>query len=228
MRTKNPLSTMLLSPVLICAVLAGCASNDPNTGERREASNTAKGAGIGAIAGAVLGAAVSHDNRGKGAAIGAVLGGGTGAAIGYRKDKQEAELREKLKNSGVGVQSDGNDIKLVLPGNISFDSGSAALRADFYQSLNQVAESLRQYPQTQVRVVGHTDSTGSAALNEKLSNDRARTVRDYLSAQGVEPTRLEYMGVGPSQPIADNKTAAGRAENRRVEIKIIAPPAQPS
>src|SRR5690606_27822223 len=151
----------LLSTVLMSAVLAGCAT-DPNTGERREASNTAKGAGIGAIAGAVLGAAVSHDNRGKGAAIGAVLGGGTGAAIGYRKDKQEAELREKLKNSGVGVQSDGNDIKLILPGNISFDSGSAALRPDFYQSLNQVAESLRQYPQTQVRVVGHTDSTGRA------------------------------------------------------------------
>jgi outer membrane protein OmpA-like peptidoglycan-associated protein len=208
--------------------LHGCTTTDPNTGERK-VSNTAKDAGIGAAAGAVLGAVVSskHD-RGRGAATGAVLGGAIGGVIGHRADKQEKELREKLDKSGVEVQRDGNTINLVVPDNISFATGSAQLTPNFYESMSKVATSLKEFPDSSVQIVGHTDSTGSASFNQTLSVNRANAVVVYLTAQGIPQQRLQAVGMGPSQPVGDNKTVEGRAQNRRVEIKIIPhePPAE--
>lgn len=218
----------LIFGLVSTGLIAGCTTTDPNTGEQK-VSHTAKDAGIGAIAGAVLGAATSskHD-RGKGALIGATVGGGIGAAVGHHTDKQEAELRKKLENSGVEVQRQGDTINLVVPSAISFATNSAQLTPNFYGPLNGVATSLKEYPDTTVQIVGHTDSTGTAAYNQQLSVNRANAVVVYLSAQGVATERMQAVGMGPSQPIADNKTAEGRAQNRRVEIKIIPREAPPN
>ena len=212
---------LFFAGIVSAALLTGCTTTDPNTGEQK-ASHTAKDAGIGAIAGAILGAATSsqHD-RTKGILTGAAIGGGIGAAVGHHTDQQEAELRRKLENSGVEVQRQGDTINLVVPSAISFATNSAQLTPNFYESLNKVAASLRDYPDSTVQIVGHTDSTGAAAYNQPLSVNRANAVVVYLSAQSVAPERMQALGMGASQPIADNKTAAGRAQNRRVEIKII-------
>lgn len=212
---------LLVVCLTAATVLSGCATTDPNTGERK-VSNTAKDAGIGAAAGAILGAMVSsHDDRGRGAVTGAVLGGAIGSVVGHRADKQEAELRDKLAKSGVDVQRQGDTINLVVPGAISFATNSAQLTPNFYESLNKVATSLQEFPDSTVQIVGHTDSTGSIGYNQQLSVNRANAVVVYLAAQGVAQPRLQATGMGPSQPVADNKTAEGRAQNRRVEIKII-------
>ncbi|MDB6060838.1 MAG: hypothetical protein JWM78_941 [Verrucomicrobiaceae bacterium] len=207
--------------ILAVFILTGCTTTDPSTGEQKT-SNTAKDAGIGAVAGAVIGAmTASRHDRTKGVLTGAVLGGAVGGAVGHHSDKQEAELREKLARSGVDVQRQGDTIKLVMPGAISFETNSAQLAPAFYQSLNKVAGSLKDFPDTTIQIVGHTDSTGAAVYNQQLSVNRANAVAIYLAAQGVERSRLEAVGMGFSQPIADNKTAEGRAQNRRVEVKIV-------
>lgn len=213
--------SFFIASIVSAAVLVGCTTTDPNTGEQK-ASHTAKDAGIGAVAGAILGAATSsHHDRNRGILTGAAIGGGIGAAVGHHTDQQEAELRKKLENSGVDVQRQGDTINLVVPGAISFATNSAQLAPDFYGSLNKVAASLKEYPESTVQIVGHTDSTGAAAYNQQLSVNRANAVVVYLAAQGVAQERMQAIGMGPSQPIADNKTADGRAQNRRVEIKII-------
>ena len=213
--------SLLIAAITTGALLAGCTTTDPNTGEEKM-SHTAKDASIGAVAGAILGAAVSGRNdRTRGLLTGAALGGGIGAAVGHHTDQQEAELRKKLANSGVDVQRQGDTINLVVPSAISFATGSAQLTSQFYGPLNQVAESLKSYPDTRVQIIGHTDSTGSAAFNQQLSVNRANAVVVYLSAQGIPTQRMQAVGMGESQPIASNDTAAGRAQNRRVEIKII-------
>jgi outer membrane protein OmpA-like peptidoglycan-associated protein len=206
--------------------VTGCASPNPYAGGPqggdKKTSNTAVGAGVGAVAGAALGALTSskHD-RNRGLLTGAVVGGAIGGAVGYRADKQEAQLRERLANSGVAVERQGDTINLVVPGAISFATNSAQLEPDFYASLNQVAGSLKEYPDSTVQIVGHTDSTGAAAYNQQLSVNRANAVVVYMSAQGIEPARMQALGMGPSQPVADNGTVEGRARNRRVEIKIV-------
>jgi outer membrane protein OmpA-like peptidoglycan-associated protein len=211
----------LLPAVVICALLTACTTTDPNTGEKK-VSNTAKDGGIGAVAGAVLGGLVSSKkDRTRGIITGAAVGGGIGAAVGHRADKQEAELRAKLAKSGVDVQRQGDTINLVVPGAISFPTGSAQLAPDFYGSLNQVATSLKEFPDSTVQVIGHTDSTGSTAFNQTLSVNRANAVVVYLTAQSIDPQRVHALGMGPSQPVADNSTVDGRAKNRRVEIKIV-------
>lgn len=217
-RTARP---YFIAGLLSAALLTGCMTTDPNTGEQK-VSHTSKDAGIGAAAGAILGAVTSgnHD-RGRGALIGAALGGGIGAAVGHHSDKQEAELRKKLENSGVEVQRQGDTINLIVPSAISFATNSAQLTPNFYASLNKVGASLKDYPDSTVQIVGHTDSTGAAAYNQQLSVNRANAVVMYLSAQGVEPARMQAVGMGATQPIADNNTVEGRAQNRRVEIKII-------
>lgn len=217
---------LLVAGVISVALLSGCTTTDPNTGERK-ASHTTKDASIGAVAGAVLGGLTSSkQDRNRGVLTGAVLGGAIGGAVGHHADKQEAELRDKLANSGVNVQREGNTINLIVPGAISFETGSAQLAPNFYTSLNKVASSLKEFPDSTIQIVGHTDSTGPAALNQQLSVNRANAVVIYLTAQDIAPQRMQALGMGPSQPIADNRTAEGRAQNRRVEIKII--PNEPS
>lgn len=209
-----------LSTLILVGVLAGCQTTDPYTGETK-ASNTAKGAGIGALAGAVLGAAVSHDDRGKGALIGATVGAAAGGGWGYYRDKQEEKLRQELAGSGVDVQRSGENIKLVMPGNITFRTGSADIQADFYDTLNSVASSLREFPDSNVRITGHTDSTGDAMRNQILSEQRANSVARYLQSQGVSSGRLQITGYGHRYPVADNATEHGRQANRRVELEVL-------
>ncbi|BBP85370.1 MULTISPECIES: OmpA family protein [unclassified Pseudomonas] len=204
------------------ALLSGCASQNPyeNQGPRQGVSKTATYGGLGAVAGAIAGAAINHDNRGKGALIGAAVAGAAGAGYGYYADKQEAELRRSMEGTGVQVQRQGDTINLVMPGNITFATNSADIASNFYTPLNNLANSFKQYDQNNIEIVGHTDSTGSHQYNVNLSQLRAQSVANYLMAQGVNGARLSSRGMGPDQPVASNATEAGRSQNRRVEIKL--------
>jgi outer membrane protein OmpA-like peptidoglycan-associated protein len=216
------MSKKLLVVALAAAIGAtGCA----NMSETQ--SQTAKGAGIGAIAGAVLGAAV--DGR-SGAAKGAVLGAGAGAIGGYawsqKMEEQKRQMEQATQGTGVGVsQTADNRLKLDIPSDVSFDVGRADIKSNFRPILDQLAQSLNANPVTTVTIIGHTDSTGSDAVNNPLSYNRADSVRSYLVARGVDTRRIATEGRGSREPVATNATAAGRAMNRRVEI-FVAQPAQ--
>ena len=220
---------MRKTALVLCAsaalVLAGCTTN-PYTGEQ-QLSKTAIGGGVGAAAGAATGAIVgalaskkSGKGAKKGALIGAALGTIAGLGVGAYMDKQEAELRRKLAGTGVRIVREGNDIRLVMPSDITFDVDRADIKPQFYRTLNAVAIVLNAYPETDVLIAGHTDSTGSEAYNQRLSEARAAAVMHYLVSQGVDPNRIEARGFGERYPIADNRTPEGRALNRRVEIRI--------
>lgn len=209
--------------LVVSFILSGCAAlqtQDPYTGETKT-SNTAKGAGAGALGGAVLGAIIGHGNRAQGALIGAGIGGLAGAGVGAYMDSQETELRRELESTGVRVARDGDKIKLVMPGNITFKTDSADINAQFYPVLDSVAKVIKKYDETAVSIVGHTDSTGSMQHNLALSMDRAQSVAHYLESRQVNPVRVQTLGQGPNYPVASNATPAGREQNRRVEITLI-------
>ena len=208
---------MVLGAVL---AVAGCTSQDPYTGEEK-VSKTTKGAGIGAAAGAVLGAAVSDDDRGKGAAIGAAVGAGIGGGVGNYMDRQEAVLREQLRGTGVRVQRVGDTIKLIMPGNITFDVDSARVQSDFEPVLDSVLAVVKEYNKTILDIKGYTDSTGSFEYNQQLSERRADSVARYFLNNGVVAGRIRTTGYGPRHPIASNETPEGRSQNRRVEIDLL-------
>ncbi|MGM0524682.1 MAG: OmpA family protein [Pseudomonadota bacterium] len=201
---------LILVTALSAFVVAGCANMN----------NTQKGAAIGAVTGALLGKGTGDHDKSRyvwGAAVGALAG----SAIGNYMDKQEQEFRDELSGSGVQVIRDGDNIRLQLPGNITFATDSSSISQNFYPVLNDVAKVLTKYEKTTMMVEGHTDSTGSADHNQQLSLNRAMAVRNYLTGNGVDQRRLTTYGYGESQPIADNNTASGREQNRRVELKII-------
>ncbi|MDY6840817.1 MAG: OmpA family protein [Pseudomonadota bacterium] len=201
--------------------LAGCMTYDPYTGEEKTSSAT-KGGIIGAIGGAAVGAATSSkSDRGKGAMIGAASGAAIGGGIGYYMDKQEAELRRKLEGTGVRVVRNGNEIDLVMPGNITFDLNESTIRPSFSGTLESVALVLKEYDKTIIQIEGHTDSSGSDSYNQLLSERRASSVRDFLLNQGIEPRRTRAVGYGERYPVASNDTAAGREQNRRVELTLV-------
>ena len=202
----------------LAVTLAACQTIDPYTGEQKT-SNTAKGAGIGAASGAIIGASAGGDR--KGAAIGAGIGLLAGAGVGHYMDQQEAKLRAQLQGTGVSVTRDGNQIILNMPGNITFPTGQSAINANFYPVLDSVALVLEEFEKTLVDVVGHTDNTGSDAINQPLSENRAASVGAYLTSRGVIPQRVATAGVGSRYPIADNDSGEGRALNRRVEITLV-------
>ena len=205
------------------ALILGACSTDPYTGEQK-VSNTAIGAGAGALLGGLAGAAIgsnsSHDAR-KGALIGAGIGALAGGGIGLYMDNQEAALRQRLENSGVGVVRQGDNIVLIMPGNVTFGTDRADIRPEFIEVLNSVALVLNEFNQTLVDVNGHTDSDGSDQYNFQLSRDRAESVGLFLVNRGINSTRIAINGFGESQPVASNNTAAGKAQNRRVEIQIV-------
>jgi len=216
---KNDVKKIVAVMLLSSAV--GCMSTDPYTGEQKT-SNTAKGAGIGAVAGAVLGAATSSKgDRKKGILTGAALGGAVGAGSGFYMDKQEAKLREQLASSGVRVQREGDNIRLIMPGNITFATNSAQINGGFHQTLDSINVVLKEYQKTQVKISGHTDSTGNSERNQTLSEDRAESVRQYLVSGGLKAGRVQTAGYGSRRPIADNGSAAGREQNRRVELELL-------
>lgn len=204
-------------------IAAACTTN-PYTGEQ-QSSKTARNAVIGAAGGAIVGAVVGNNTGGgdgtRGAIIGAVTGAAGGGAIGIYQDRQEARLRQELAATGVSVRREGNNITLVMPGNITFASDQSAIRSDFFATLNSVSKVVAEFDQTIVLVQGHTDSTGSDSYNDQLSVQRAVAVGNYLASQGVAAARIDARGYGERQPIASNDTAAGREQNRRVEIQLI-------
>ena len=202
--------------------LAGCETLDPYTQESKT-SNATKGAVIGAVAGAVVGLASGDDavERRQRALIGAGVGALAGGAVGNYMDRQEAELRAELQGSGVSVTRMGDNITLNMPGNVTFATNSSDLSPAFFDVLTSVAKVLDEFDQTVVEVAGHTDSTGSDAYNQSLSERRSSSVASYLQSQAVDPQRLITVGLGESMPIADNSTQSGRQANRRVEITMV-------
>jgi outer membrane protein OmpA-like peptidoglycan-associated protein len=215
---KTP-RTALVAVVAAAVTLAGCETMN-TMATSPDAANTRKGAGIGAAAGAVIGL-LSKGDKLENAMIGAALGGLAGGAIGNYQDRQERKLRAQLAGTGVDVQRMGDNITLNMPGNVTFASNSADLNASFFTVLDQVSGTLTEYNQTVIEVAGHTDSTGSDELNQRLSEQRANSVIAYLSSHGVARTRMIPVGAGEKHPVAPNNTPEGRQANRRVEITIV-------
>lgn len=210
---------IIVSSILVAFTLGGCA----NMTETQK--GTAKGAGIGAGVGAVVGAIAG---KGKGAVIGAAVGAGVGAVAGNvwskKQEEQKRQMEEATAGTGVAVtQTADNRLKLDIPSDISFAVGRADIQANFRTILDTFATGLLNNPSSNVTIIGHTDSTGSDAVNNPLSLNRAASVRDYLSTRGVAASRVVIDGRGSREPLVVNDTAANKAKNRRVEIFVAEP-----
>ena len=221
----NKIANLIFAFTVSGAVLiSGCTTFDAYTGEEK-VSNTAKGASIGAGVGAVVAYFANKDESSKerqkrmlaAAGVGAIAGGG----VGYYMDAQEAKLRKQLRDSGVSVVREGDKINLIMPGNITFDTDKANIKTDFNDVLDSVALVLEEFDKTIIAVAGHTDSTGSREYNQRLSEKRAQKVAGYLMSHNIVAARFDVVGFGEDYPIADNSDAAGRAQNRRVELTLI-------
>ena len=216
------MKSKIIVAALAALALSACTTINPYTGDS-QLSNTTGGAligtGGGAVAGALIGAAVGGDPR-VGALIGAGVGGLTGAAIGNYMDQQEAELRAQLQGTGVSVTRVGQQIILNMPSNITFATDQSTVQPQFNQTLVSVALVLKKFDKTIVDVYGHTDSQGDDAYNLNLSQRRAESVAVILASQGIDQRRFYISGKGESSPIASNGSEAGRSQNRRVEIQL--------
>lgn len=214
------IKTLCIGLVAACTLLTGCNSMN----------NTGKGALIGGGGGAALGAGLGAligggKGAGIGAAIGTAVGAGAGALIGKKMDKQAEQLQASLKDADVQRVEDQNglaSIKVTFPGGILFPTNGTTLSAGAQTELAQFANSLKQNPETNVQIFGFTDNTGSMEVNTRVANGRAAAVESFLANSGISPTRLAYQGVPMADYVASNDTAAGRAQNRRVEIYITA------
>ncbi|NBB98824.1 MAG: OmpA family protein [Alphaproteobacteria bacterium] len=204
----------LVAPLAISVLALAACAPDPNNPQNRTLVGALTGAAVGGVVGAATG-----DGGGRRALAGAAIGGTAGALIGQQLDRQAAELRRQL-GGNVDIENTGQELILTLPQDLLFATDSAAVRPDLQNDLGVIATNLVNYPRSDVRVVGHTDNTGSAAYNQGLSERRAASVAQVLFNGGVAPTRVRTEGRGLSQPVADNGTAAGRQQNRRVEIYI--------
>lgn len=213
------MSTVIKSAAIFVSavVLAACSTINPYTGQQQ----TSRAVQYGAVGGVVCGliGAAESGRRARNAALGC---GAIGAGVGAYMDAQEVELREQLQGTGVQVQRNGDQLDLIMPGNITFNTNQYDIRADFFPVLDSVSQILYKYTDTRLQVTGHTDSTGARDYNYNLSNRRASSVANYLAARGVDQSRLITQGVGPDRPIASNDTESGRASNRRVELQIVA------
>jgi len=214
--TKASISVFLS----LLLILAGCAAPETQTKTQKGAVYGAAG---GAAAGAIAGQVIGRDTKGTliGAAIGAAVGGLGGAGVGRMMDNQERDMREALaKSEAAAVTREGNLLAVTFKGDVTFDTNSTVVRPGLYSELNRVAGVLSQYPQTLVRVEGHTDSVGTNEYNQDLSVRRAMAVKNLLVQRGVADSRIDSVGYGETMPVATNDTEAGRQRNRRVEIKI--------
>lgn len=199
------------------AAIAACTTINPYTGQQQTSRAVQYGA-IGGVVCGLIGAADSGQHA-RNAALGC---GAIGAGVGAYMDAQEVELREQLQGTGVQVQRNGDQLELIMPGNITFNTNQYDIRSDFFPVLDSVAQVLYKFTDTRLQVIGHTDSTGARDYNYNLSNRRAASVSNYLASRGVDQGRLITQGVGPDRPIASNDTESGRANNRRVELQIVA------
>ncbi|MBV2208941.1 MAG: OmpA family protein [Thermomonas sp.] len=208
--------------VCMAAFVSGCATYDAQ-GNVDDHARAKRGALIGAAIGTAAGLLTGDSavERRQHAMVGAGIGALAGGAVGNYQDKQEAQLRRDTAGTGIDVSRDGDVIKLNLPDGVTFDFNKTDIKPQFYPALNTVAGTLRQYNQTIVEVSGHTDSIGSDAANQLVSERRAQSVASYLQAQGVQSQRFEVLGLGKRFPVADNSTDYGRSLNRRVEIRLL-------
>lgn len=219
----NSMTKTGIAAALAATMLGGCATYTGQTNDPNDPNRAARGALIGASIGAVAGLLSGSDatERRQRAMVGAGIGGLAGGGIGAYQDRQEAELRRQTAGTGVDVQRDGDVIKLNLPDGVTFDFNKTNVKPQFYGALNSIATTIKQYDQTIVEINGHTDNIGSLAANQKISDERARSVGAYLSGQGVQPVRMEMRGYNYQYPVASNDNEQGRALNRRVEIRLI-------
>lgn len=201
------------------AMTSGCVTN-PETGNRTISKAAIGGIG-GVVGGYLLGDILGGRNDRTAKILGAGLGGLAGAGIGYYMDEQEKKLREQTAGTGIDVTREGDNLILNMPSNVTFAVDSSAIDPAFQATLANVADTLSRYEKSYVDVLGHTDSTGSDAYNQSLSERRAESVANFLANSGVQRARLATRGFGESQPVASNSTEQGRAANRRVEIKIV-------
>ncbi|MDR3410517.1 MAG: OmpA family protein [Formivibrio sp.] len=211
--------------VTLAAIVIGSGGLSACANMNETQRDTGTGAAIGALAGAVLGGVTAGGNPGRSTATGAALGAALGAGGGYlwsqHMQEQKAAMEQATKGTGVNVsQTADNQLKLDIPSDVSFDTGRYDIKPNLRPVLDRFASTLNQNPVTTVKIIGHTDSTGSDAINDPLSVNRANATRDYLVARGVAMNRISIDGRGSHEPIADNSTAAGRAMNRRVEIFV--------
>ncbi|WP_028454276.1 OmpA family protein [Chitinilyticum litopenaei] len=212
-----------LLPLALVLVMTGCANGQmTQTGQ-----GTLLGALGGAAAGAIIGKTTGSDHVGRDAAIGAAVGAIGGYIWSSHMEKQRQEMEAATEGTGIEVsKTPNNELKLEVPSDFSFDTGKYAIKPNMRPILDRFAQTLNQNPVTRVTIVGHTDSTGSDAINNPLSVNRAAAVRDYLSNRGVAFSRMAIDGRGAREPVADNATVAGRAQNRRVEIFVAEPAPQ--
>lgn len=208
--------------LLVCLVvsligLVGCTIVDPYDG-RTVVSDTAIGTGVGALGGALVGQLIGKNTDST--LIGAGLGAAIGGVAGNYMDRQSMELGEQLRGTGVQIARVGNDIRLIMPGDITFDHDQANIKDDFYGVLNSIAKILKKFKNTTIKITGHTSSIGSAMYNQILSERRAHSVGNYLIAQGIVANRCMVVGYGARYPVAADNTSAGQAANRRVEITL--------
>jgi outer membrane protein OmpA-like peptidoglycan-associated protein len=212
-KQMNTIRTSLLAITTAAFGLAGCADMNTGAGMSPTARNTAIGAGVGALAGAAIG----------GDAKGALIGAGVGAAGTYiwskNMEQKKAAMERATMGSGATVsQTSDNQLKLNVPSDLSFDTGRADIKPNMRPILDQFANGLQGQPNTDVRIIGHTDSTGSDDTNNRLSMERAQATKNYLVSRGVNPAQVQVAGRGEHEPVADNSNDSGRARNRRVEI----------
>ena len=213
-------SKLLAATALSAMTLTSACVTDPVTGEQRISKAAIGGLG-GAVGGYLLGDLIGGKRDRTEKIIGAGIGGLAGAGIGVYMDRQEQELRRRTQGTDVDVIRQGDELILNMPSGITFATDSASIQPQFRPTLNEVASVLADYDQTYVDIYGHTDSTGTDQYNQQLSERRADAVAAYLAGQGVQRARMATLGYGESQPVATNDTEAGRAENRRVEIKVV-------
>ena len=219
---NNQLKLATLAAAL-AVFTAGCATYTGQTTDPNDPNRTQRGALIGAASGAAAGLLSGDDavERRQRALVGAGVGALAGGSIGAYQDRQEAELRRAAAGTGIDVTRDGDVIKLNLPDGVTFDFAKYDLKPQFYPALNNIATTLQEYNQTIVEVSGHTDSVGSDAANQTLSERRANAVASYLMSRSVMRERFEIVGMGERYPVASNDSDSGRALNRRVEIRLL-------
>lgn len=221
-RVRPPARSRAVALVLACSAAAWGLAGCENMSQREQ--GTAKGAAIGAVGGAIIGSATGG-SAGKGAVVGGVVGAVAGNLWSKRMEDKQRAMEQATRGTGVDVvRTADNQLKLNIPADYSFDVGRAAVKPDMAGLLDKFAQGLDAG--MRVQVVGHTDNTGSQALNNALSLERAESVRDHLQRQGLPASRIEIAGRGENQPVADNTSTEGRARNRRVEIYLREPQAQ--
>lgn len=218
-RTLGSHSKLALVAAMTALTLSGCVT-DPETGNRTISKAAIGGVG-GALGGYLLGDLVGgrHDRTEK--IVGAGIGALAGAGVGVYMDAQEKKMRERTAGTGVDVVREGDELLLRMPSGVTFATNQSVIQPQFQPTLDQVAQTLAEYPKTMIDVLGHTDSDGSEAYNQALSERRAQSVSSYLGSHGIAAVRMTATGYGETRPIASNETPDGKASNRRVEIKIV-------